>query len=66
MEWISVNDRLPEREGNGFIPCLMWRSDFNEVRIGMFNNVVKRFQTENFIIQSMITHWMPLPKPPKK
>ena len=56
--WISVDDRLPENEDNllcigqsGIIKIASYKGDFYNV-IGMK--------------MSTITHWMPLPKPPKK
>ena len=61
--WISVNDRLPEEEN----ACL---AVDNECRI-----VIARYKSSNncsvgwysaMVYSPPITHWMPLPKPPKE
>lgn len=62
MEWISVNDRLPEEFYAGF-------SDWVLATSKMGSMVVSRYDYEgSYWITSMgrnITHWMPLPEPPK-
>ena len=63
-EWISVNDRLP---GNGgYVVCIAKRNPFSR-----FMPMVARIEkngwvnpiTEQYI--SEVTHWMPIPQPPK-
>lgn len=60
-EWISVNDRLPE-DGD-IVLCYM---EFGEQRIARW------YESENCWAGQLIdyhkeqvTHWMPLPQPPK-
>lgn len=65
-EWISVNERLPEDckkilviNGHGYIGIsALWRKDGSRWTwidsAGHFNHV------------NDITHWMPLPEPPKE
>lgn len=63
QEWISVEDRLPDKDGeyltwDGLIYFLIW---FN-ASLGLWN------VSEGGDISSAIrdiTHWMPLPEPPK-
>ena len=63
-EWISVDDRLPE--AGGYVVCIAKRNPFSR-----FVPMVARIEkngcvnpiTEQYI--SEVTHWMPLPKPPK-
>lgn len=57
-EWIACSDRLPEYERD--TPCLVssshamyisdWEPEYQEFEFG----------------HSIITHWMPLPEPPKE
>lgn len=61
MEWISVKDRLPEAKSlvlginaEEQRPYVMW-----------FNGVCWTFE-EYVIEDGIITHWMPLPDPPKE
>ena len=64
QEWISVDDRLPE--AGGYVVCIAKRNPFSR-----FMPMVARIEkngwvnpiTEQYI--SEVTHWMPLPVPPK-
>ena len=64
QEWISVKDRLPEV--GGYVVCIAKRNPFSR-----FMPMVARIEkngwvnpiTEQYI--SEVTHWMPLPTPPK-
>ena len=63
QEWISVKDRLPE-DGVRVLAA----HDDGVVRIGIcrgyFPAVVSKNHTKTFGIAE-VTHWMPLPEPPK-
>ena len=62
--WISVQDRLPEV--GGYVVCIAKRNPFSR-----FMPMVARIEkngwvnpiTEQYI--SEVTHWMPMPNPPK-
>ena len=64
QEWISVKDRLPE--AGGYVVCIAKRNPFSR-----FMPMVARIEkngwvnpiTEQYI--SEVTHWMPIPAPPK-
>ena len=64
QEWISVTERLPEV--GGYVVCIAKRNPFSR-----FMPMVARIEkngwinpiTEQYI--SDVTHWMPLPNPPK-
>ena len=64
QEWVSVNDRLPE--AGGYVVCIAKRNPFSR-----FMPMVARIEkngwanpiTEQYI--SEVTHWMPIPQPPK-
>ena len=64
QEWVSVKDRLPE--AGEYVVCIAKRNPFS-----MFMPMVARIEkngwvnpiTEQYI--SEVTHWMPLPEPPK-
>ena len=65
QEWISVAERLPE--AGGYVVCIAKRNPFSR-----FMPMVARIEkngwvnpiTEQYI--SEVTHWMPLPEPPKE
>ena len=64
QEWIPVDDRLPEV--GGYVVCIAKRNPFSRfmpmvARIGK-NGWVNPI-TEQYI--SEVTHWMPMPQPPK-
>lgn len=65
MEWISVKDRLPEPtdqvtvwipEDNRVLPCWYMHNAFEVYSIA---------RQDWFTPHGEITHWMPLPEPPK-
>lgn len=68
MQWISVNDQLPEEGKNVLVFSGM--IDVNNIPIyeiatyRIFNNG-SCFVTGPYSL-SDITHWMPLPQPPKE
>lgn len=63
-EWISVKDRLPE--AGGYLVCIAKMNPFSRfvpmvARIeknGLVNPITEQYISE-------VTHWMPLPEPPK-
>ena len=65
QEWIPVKDRMPE--AGGYVVCIAKRNPFSR-----FMPMVARIEkngwanpiTEQYI--SEVTHWMPLPEPPKE
>ena len=64
QEWFSVDDELPEV--GGYVVCIAKRNPFSR-----FMPMVARIEkngwvnpmTEQYI--SEVTHWMPIPHPPK-
>ena len=65
QEWIPVDDRLPD--SGGYVVCIAKRNPFSR-----FMPMVSRIEkngwvnpiTEQYI--SEVTHWIPLPEPPKE
>lgn len=63
QEWISVKDRLPEED----VRVLVWLSD----EVDAYTTVRMRIDTDRrhnsrwVRWNRYITHWMPLPQPPK-
>lgn len=77
MEWISVKDRLPELEENVLL-FDYWKSvsgeQMEDIRVGYLREFVTRKSSSGLVtieewggteFAFNITHWMPLPKPPK-
>lgn len=65
--WISVDERLPELEEgvkNTSIEVIMF-SESNEFYLGYYNFYNKNWYYDGNWIGDDITHWQPLPKPPK-
>lgn len=61
MEWISVNDRLPERNEYVLVstPYCKYICD-----VALFNGVAW-YSCEKSDYMFNIVYWMPLPEPPK-
>lgn len=68
-EWISVEERLPESNTR----CVVWSFDYIwRVRFAFYNVCTKRWYVvcDDQIKDTKrdgvkVTHWMPLPEPPK-
>ena len=64
QEWISVKDRLPET--GGYVACIAKRNPFSR-----FMPMVARIEKNGWVNPitgqyiSEVTHWMPIPQPPK-
>ena len=80
QEWISVKDRLPEEDGRylafvkgfyaTFVRTLNFAKDGRKVDEFDFDegakNVWYRYDSEyGYVTVEDVTHWMPLPQPPK-
>ena len=61
QEWISVKDRLPESGKDVVLIALRW----GEVDIGWCENGRWGSEFVNEYDDGEVTHWMPLPQPPK-
>ena len=77
MEWISVEDRLPnELTGHKNISylcsenVLVYDSEDDEVMVLFYDYDSYRWDSnrfdDEFLDNSVITHWQPLPLPPKE
>ena len=79
QEWISVKDRLPEKDG-GYLVVSNYFSHqsinvrsfakdgetVNEYDLAGEKNVWYRYDSEyGYVSTDSVTHWMPLPLPPK-
>ena len=66
MEWISVEDRLPEEKPYRF-ECVLAVKVNNTISEVLFNTKTSEFMTRDFgYLNHAVTHWMPLPEPPKE
>ena len=61
QEWIPVKDRLPESGKEGVLIALRW----GEVDIGWCEEGQWSSEFVNEYEDGEVTHWMPLPQPPK-
>lgn len=61
-KWIDVNDRLPEDRIHVLVYC-----DECGVAVGFFNSCGNLWKVDGLCYgKTEITHWMPLPEPPKE
>ena len=59
QEWISVKDRLPEDQEEGLV-CTRSKNGVRNIDKGYM--AIDRFIHRG---RAEVTHWMPLPQPPK-
>ena len=68
MEWISVKERMPDRAYN-VIVCIQDNSSGNRhVGEGYYSHTSREWVLGDIVVSfyyQTLTHWMPLPKPPK-
>lgn len=64
-EWISVNEKLPEVGQNVLIYYPKWDGD--EIQVAKLDCDALTFDIcgEFNVGTGVVTHWMPLPEPPK-
>lgn len=61
-KWISVEDRLPKPDKN-----VLTLKNRKRVRIGYYSEDCEEWVINNMVAyDECITHWMPLPEPPKE
>lgn len=70
-KWIPVSERLPEKGQSGVFPdesvnVLVYREYYDEIRVGHYDYHWNEFYTVDDLIMGRVTHWMPLPEPPKE
>jgi hypothetical protein len=71
-KWISVKDRLPEKDGDSQIFCLVWDTYEGHAVVRPYNEYHKCWDGEDAddfytdATEGNITHWMPLPSKPQK
>ena len=65
-KWISVTERLPDAHGTFIVALYMHSRKRKYSDSATFDSVTKKWRTHLFWGKGMkITHWMPLPEPPK-
>ena len=74
-EWISVNDRLPETDNDYLVLTEskdIFKAYFNEYskEFGSYSDIYDTdtlgYVDSEWLKYEEITHWMPLPQPPKE
>lgn len=63
-DWISIGDRLPnENEFGKVMIHLSCNNQDNKIHIGNYN--YSGFEINNIPVDLIVSHWMPLSRPPK-
>ena len=65
-QWISVEDRLPERIGYTIVLLDDRQLRHRRVSFAKYQNVSKRWELTGRRSYWRVTHWMPLPEPPEE
>ena len=68
-KWIPVTERLPEAEEYIYSVDVLFLDANGTVRVGYVNLVTGDWKTQEArwkIGKEKVTHWMPLPEPPKR
>jgi hypothetical protein len=68
--WIKVQERLPYKDGESSIPCLVY-IQYDGIVVRQYNEYHKCWDEEDGddcccdAVGGKITHWMPLPQRPQ-
>lgn len=62
MDWISVKDRLPDRKEDVYLCCV----DSLAFPGTQYIRILKFYGDGTWRYGRNVTHWMPLPEPPKE
>lgn len=62
MEWIKVEDDFPDKTGK-VIVCVDFYGH-KQVKVCLYH-ILEGFLNDVYQPEENITHWMPLPEPPK-
>lgn len=66
MEWISVKDRLPEKQCDYLCCCCFEHYLSRCIVILEYYTHLEQFQYEGNDMPLRVTHWMPLPNLPEE
>lgn len=65
MSWIDIKERLPLRKPYRFEQVIIAKEN-GVVMEALYNTKVEKFMNTNFEeLNHRVTHWQPLPEPPK-
>ena len=66
QEWISVKDRLPSDRGDVLV-CAWWHEKWQAMTgwYAITSDMWHILTPDGFLPWDYVTHWMPLPQPPK-
>jgi len=62
MEWISVKEKLPEDNER----VLIFENRYNNQYTALYYKERNWFIVKDYMPAEDVSHWMPLPKPPKE
>ena len=70
-KWISVKERLPEiPDGHLISKEVLWISCYGEIEVSFLEKLRSELRIDwgeaGLYKLDQVTHWMPLPEPPKK
>lgn len=70
-EWISVKDELPEKRGTYIVMTAFERKPYKVMTMDFeietsINKETQKYKWYGKLSPLEVTHWMPLPEPPKQ
>lgn len=65
-KWIPVTERLPKESRWCLVICNEWGGRITRISAFVTDSFGNRFLEDSREISGFVTHWMPLPEPPKE
>lgn len=64
-KWISVKDRQPKQcDDRSYVKCLVYLPYYDVIKVGEYSFCDNCWRCNG--LKVTVTHWMPLPEPPKE
>ena len=65
-KWIPVSEKLPDKNMWCLVICNEWGGRITRISTFLADYFGERFEEDGKVITRFVTHWMPLPEPPKE
>lgn len=66
MEWVKANEQKPRQQQRVLVWHANWPANSDQPYTAVYDNLIGWADVRRGKISPGVTHWMPLPEPPKE